>query len=379
MDSTVRHSDINLVMIKLLEIEMRRILLTLSAALFGLAAVTAAMAEDPLKVGFVYIGPVGDHGWTYQHNEGRLAIEEEFGDKVQTTYVEFVPEGQDAERVIRQLAADGHKLIFTTSFGYMNPTNKVAKMFPDVHFEHATGYKRADNVATYSARFYEGRYVNGQIAGAMTKSNTIGYIASFPIPEVVRGINSFTLGLHSVNPDAKVKVVWVSTWFDPGKEGDAAKALIDQGADVLTQHTDSPAPLQVAEERGVLAFGQASDMLAFAPTAHLTAIVNNWAPYYVDRTRAAMDGTWESQDVWDGIAKGMVVMSDFNSKSLPADVIAKAEETVEAIRSGQLHPFAGPIMDQEGNEVVAAGAVMSDGELLGMDYYVMGVDGSVPK
>ena len=379
MDSTVRHSDINLVMIKLLEIEMRRILLTLSAALFGLAAVTAAMAEDPLKVGFVYIGPVGDHGWTYQHNEGRLAIEEEFGDKVQTTYVEFVPEGQDAERVIRQLAADGHKLIFTTSFGYMNPTNKVAKMFPDVHFEHATGYKRADNVATYSARFYEGRYVNGQIAGAMTKSNTIGYIASFPIPEVVRGINSFTLGLHSVNPDAKVKVVWVSTWFDPGKEGDAAKALIDQGADVLTQHTDSPAPLQVAEERGVLAFGQASDMLAFAPTAHLTAIVNNWAPYYVDRTRAAMDGTWESQDVWDGIAKGMVVMSDFNSKSLPADVIAKAQETVEAIRSGQLHPFAGPIMDQEGNEVVAAGAVMSDGELLGMDYYVMGVDGSVPK
>ena len=379
MDSTVRHSDIKLVMIKLLEIEMRRILLTLSAALFGLAAVTAVMAEDPLKVGFVYIGPVGDHGWTYQHNEGRLAIEEEFGDKVQTTYVEFVPEGQDAERVIRQLAADGHKLIFTTSFGYMNPTNKVAKMFPDVHFEHATGYKRADNVATYSARFYEGRYVNGQIAGAMTKSNTIGYIASFPIPEVVRGINSFTLGLHSVNPDAKVKVVWVSTWFDPGKEGDAAKALIDQGADVLTQHTDSPAPLQVAEERGALAFGQASDMLAFAPTAHLTAIVNNWAPYYVDRTRAAMDGTWESQDVWDGIAKGMVVMSDFNSKSLPADVIAKAEETVEAIRSGQLHPFAGPIMDQEGNEVVAAGAVMSDGELLGMDYYVMGVDGSVPK
>ena len=358
---------------------MRRILLTLSAALFGLAAVTAVMAEDPLKVGFVYIGPVGDHGWTYQHNEGRLAIEEEFGDKVQTTYVEFVPEGQDAERVIRQLAADGHKLIFTTSFGYMNPTNKVAKMFPDVHFEHATGYKRADNVATYSARFYEGRYVNGQIAGAMTKSNTIGYIASFPIPEVVRGINSFTLGLHSVNPDAKVKVVWVSTWFDPGKEGDAAKALIDQGADVLTQHTDSPAPLQVAEERGALAFGQASDMLAFAPTAHLTAIVNNWAPYYVDRTRAAMDGTWESQDVWDGIAKGMVVMSDFNSKSLPADVIAKAQETVEAIRSGQLHPFAGPIMDQEGNEVVAAGAVMSDGELLGMDYYVMGVDGSVPK
>lgn len=358
---------------------MRRIALALAAALFGLTASSAVLSDEPLKVGFVYIGPVGDHGWTYQHNEGRLEVEEAFGDRVQTTYVEFVPEGQDAERVIRQLAADGHNLIFTTSFGYMNPTNKVAKMFPDVHFEHATGYKRADNVATYSARFYEGRYVNGQIAGAMTKSNIIGYIASFPIPEVVRGINSFTLGLHSVNPDARVKVVWVSTWFDPGKEGDAAKALIDQGADVLTQHTDSPAPLQVAEERGILAFGQASDMHAFAPTAHLTAIINNWGPYYVQRTQDVLDGTWASQDVWSGIADGMVVMADFNAGSLPADVIAKAQETVEGIRSGQLHPFTGPIMDQAGNEVVAAGEVMSDGDLLGMNYYVMGVDGSVPN
>ena len=231
---------------------------------------------------------------TYQHNEGRLAIDEAFGGKVETTFVEFVPEGQDAERTIRQLAADGHNLIFTTSFGYMNPTIKVAESFPDVNFEHCSGYKRSDNVATYLARFYEGRYVSGRIAGAMTKSNTIGYIASFPIPEVVRGINAFTLGLRSVNPDATVKVVWVSTWFDPGKEGDAAKVLVDQGADVLTQHTDSPAPLQVAEERGVFAFGQASDMVAFGPTAHLSAIVNNWGPYYVERTRAAMDGTWES-------------------------------------------------------------------------------------
>ena len=358
---------------------MIRIVLAFAAAMFGLVTSSVTMSDEPLKVGFVYIGPVGDHGWTYQHNEGRLAIEEEFGDKVQTTYVEFVPEGQDSERVIRQLAADSHDLIFTTSFGYMNPTNKVAKTFPDVHFEHATGYKRGDNVATYSARFYEGRYVIGQIAGAVTKSNIIGYIASFPIPEVVRGINSFTLGLHSVNPDAKVKVVWVSTWFDPGKEGDAAKALIDQGADVLTQHTDSPAPLQVAEERGIWAFGQASNMHAFAPTAHLTAIVNNWGPYYVQRTQDVMDGTWSSQDVWSGIADGMVVMADFNAESLPADVIAKAQETVEAIRSGQLHPFTGPIMDQAGNEVVADGEVISDGDLLGMNYYVMGVDGSVPN
>ena len=233
---------------------MRRLLFTLIVMAFGFFGTQSAVSSDPLKVAFVYVGPVGDHGWTYQHNEGRLAVDAEFGDSVQTTFVESVPEGQDAERVIRQLAADGNQLVFTTSFGFMNPTIKVAKLFPDVHFEHATGYKNADNVATYSARFYEGRYVIGRIAGAMTKTNTVGYIASFPIPEVVRGINSFTLGLHSVNPDANVKVVWVSTWFDPGKEGDAAKTLIDQGADILTQHTDSPAPLQVAEERGILAF-----------------------------------------------------------------------------------------------------------------------------
>ncbi len=358
---------------------MKRLLITAVSLVFGFLTTVSAFAEDPLKVGFVYIGPVGDHGWTYQHNEGRLAIERDLGDKVQTTYVEFVPEGQDAERVIRQLAADGNKLIFTTSFGYMNPTIKIAKMFPDVYFEHATGYKRADNVSTYLARFYEGRYVIGRIAGAMTKTNVVGYIASFPIPEVVRGINSFTLGLHSVNPEAKVKVVWVNTWFDPGKEGDAAKTLIDQGADILTQHTDSPAPLQVAEERGVLGFGQASDMLAFAPTAHLTSIIDNWAPYYVSRAKAALDGTWESIDVWDGMPEGMVEMSDYNETSLPADVIDDAKATAEAIRTGQLHPFAGPIKDQEGNEIVAAGEVMSDEELLKMSYYIMGVDGSVPN
>ena len=358
---------------------MRRLVIAAAAALFGLFSASAAMSDEPLKVGFVFLGPIGDHGWTYQHNEGRLAVEKEFGDKVQTTYVEYVEEGQDAERVIRQLAADGNDLIFTTSFGYMNPTIKVAKMFPDVRFEHNSGYKRADNVATYNARFYEGRYVIGQIAGATTESNVIGYIGAFPIPEVVRGINSFTLGLHSVNPDAQVKVVWLSTWFDPGLEGDAAKALIDQGADVIVQHTDSSAPVQVAEERGIWAFGQASDMHHFAPTAQLTAIVNNWGPYYVERTRAVMDGTWASQDVWHGIAGGMIRIADFNDKKLSADVIAKANETIEAIRSGQLHPFAGPVMDQNGNEIVAEGSVMSDGDLLTMDYYVMGVEGSLPK
>ena len=238
-----------------------------------------AVAET--KVGFIYVGPIGDHGWSYQHDQGRLAVEKELG--IKTSYVESVPEGADAERVIRQLASSGHDLIFTTSFGYMNPTLKVAKKFKNVKFEHATGYKRADNLSTYAARFYEGRSVIGTIAGKMTKSNVVGYIGSFPIPEVIRGINAFTLALRKVNPEAIVKVVWVNSWFDPGKESDAAKALIDQGCDIITQHTDSPAPLQVAEKRGVYAFGQASDMKAFAPNAQLTSIVDDWSTYYISR------------------------------------------------------------------------------------------------
>ncbi|MEM7198444.1 MAG: BMP family ABC transporter substrate-binding protein, partial [Pseudomonadota bacterium] len=229
------------------------------------------LANDKLKVGFVYVGPIGDHGWSYQHNEGRLAVEEAFGDRVETTYVENVSEGADAPRVINQLANSGHDLIFTTSFGYMNPTIKVAKSHPSVKFEHATGFKRADNVSTYSGRFYEGRYVIGHVAGRLTKTNTIGYIASFPIPEVIRGINAAILGARKVNPDATIKVIWVSSWFDPGKEADAAKALIDQGADVIMQHTDSPAPVQTAEKRGVWAVGQASDMHHFGEKSHLAA------------------------------------------------------------------------------------------------------------
>ena len=248
---------------------IRRTFLGLSAALLMAGP---ALAVD-LKVGFVYVGPVGDHGWTYQHDQGRQAVEAAFGDRVETTFVESVKEGPDAERVIRQLAASGHGLIFTTSFGFMDPTLKVAKAFPDVKFEHATGFKRADNVSTYSGRFYEGRHVIGLIAGKMTKTNKIGYIASFPIPEVVRGINAATLAAQSVNPDIEVQVVWVNTWYDPGKEADAAKALIDQGADILMQHTDSPAAIQIAEERGILAFGQASDMKAFGPNAQLTSII----------------------------------------------------------------------------------------------------------
>jgi basic membrane protein A len=273
------------------------------AAALGLG-IASAQAEEKLKIGFIYVGPIGDHGWSYQHNQGRLAIEAAFGDKVETTYIENVSEGPDAERAIERLARDGAGLIFTTSFGFMNPTLKVAKKFPDVKFEHATGYKRADNVSTYSARFYEGRYIIGQIAAKMSKTGTAGYIGSFPIPEVVRGINSFMLGAQSVNPDFKIKVVWVNSWYDPGKEADAAKALLDQGADVISQHTDSPAPLQVAEERGAVGFGQASDMIKFAPNAQLTAIVDDWSVYYVNRVQAALDGTWKSEDIWGGLAQG---------------------------------------------------------------------------
>jgi basic membrane protein A len=256
---------------------MRKFFGVAAAVLMASAVSVSAMADDKLKVGFIYIGPPGDHGWTYQHDQGRIALAESLGDKVETVYVENVPESQDAERTITRLARQGAGLIFTTSFGYMEPTIKVAEKFPEVKFEHATGYMQADNVSTYSARFYEGRYVIGQIAAKMSKTGTAGYIGSFPIPEVVRGINSFLLGAQSVNPDFKLKVVWVNSWFDPGKEADAAKVLISQGADVITQHTDSTGPVQVAEEQGVYAFGQASDMSAFAPKALLTSIVNNWA------------------------------------------------------------------------------------------------------
>ncbi|MEE9320032.1 MAG: BMP family ABC transporter substrate-binding protein [Granulosicoccus sp.] len=338
----------------------------------------SAQAADPVKVGFVYVGPVGDHGWTYRHDVGRQAIESEFGDQVETTFVESVPEGADAERVIRKLASSGHDLIFTTSFGYMNPTLKVAKDFPDVMFEHATGYKQSDNTATYSARFYEGRSVIGTMAGMMTKSNVVGYIGSIPIPEVVRGINAFTIAMRKVNPDATVKVIWVNSWYDPGKEADAAKALIDQGADIITQHTDSPAPLQVAQERGVQGFGQASDMAAFAPEAQLTSIVDNWNDYYVERTRAVIDGSWASQNVWLGIADGMVAFPEYGA-SVPDDVKAAADVIKEGIVDGSLHPFQGPLFNQAGEEVVAEGEVLDDKALLGMNYYVQGVLGDLPK
>ena len=340
-------------------------------------AVGAASGADKLKVGFIYVGPIGDHGWTYQHHEGLLAVEEAFGDKVETVYVENVAEGPDAERAITRLARDGAGIIFTTSFGFMDPTIKVAKNFPDVKFEHGTGYKRADNVTTYSARFYEGRYVIGQIAARMSKSGIAGYIASFPIPEVVRGINSFLLGAQSINPDFKLKIVWVSTWFDPGKEADAAKVLIGQGADIITQHTDSTAPLQIAAEQGVHGFGQASDMIKFAPDSQYTAIIDDWAPYYVRRVQAVLDGTWKSEDTWDGMGPGMVAMAPYTN--LPDDVVAMAQETEAKITSGEFHPFTGPIHNQEGEMVIGEGEVLDDGVLLGMNWYVQGVDDKLPQ
>ncbi|AXX98758.1 BMP family ABC transporter substrate-binding protein [Profundibacter amoris] len=350
----------------------------LTGAVLALGLSTAAFAEEKLKVGFIYVGPTGDFGWTYQHDQGRQAIEKELGDAVETTYVESVPEGADAERVLTQMALSGTKLIYATSFGYMDAVQNVAAKFPDVRFEHATGYKQADNVATYSARFYEGRAVIGTIAGRMTKTNKIGYIASFPIPEVIRGINSAYIHAKKVNPDVEFKVVWVYTWFDPAKEADAATALIEQGVDVIMQHTDSPAAMTIAEEKGIYAFGQASDMSKFGPTAQLTAIIDDWDPYYVARTKAVIDGTWTSGNTWDGMKEGMVVLAPF-SDSLPDDVKAEAQALADSIAAGTYHPFTGPLNKQDGSAWLADGEVADDGTLAGMGFYVEGIEGEIPN
>ncbi len=338
----------------------------------------AAFAQDKTKACFIYIGPIGDFGWSYQHHQGLLEVEKELGDQVETAYLESVPESADAERALERFARSGCDIIFTTSFGYMDPTNKIAGRFPDVKFEHATGYKREHpNVSTYNSKFHEGRYVQGVIAGKLSQAGVAGYIASFPIPEVVMGINAFVLGAQSVNPDFKVKVVWANTWFDPGKEADAAKALIDQGVDIITQHTDSTAPIQVAAERGIKAFGQASDMSAFGPETQLTSIIDDWGPYYVERVKAVIDGTWEQIDVWGGMADGHVVMAPY--ANMPDDVKALAEETEARIKSGEFNPFTGPINKQDGTPWLAEGEVAEDGFLLGLNFYVQGVDDQLPQ
>jgi basic membrane protein A and related proteins len=356
---------------------MKKTLLAIAASAAVLLPVTAG-AQDPTKACWIYIGPIGDFGWSYQHHQGLLDVEAALGDAVETAYLESVPESADAERALERFARSGCDIIFTTSFGYMDPTNKIAGRFPDVKFEHATGYKREHpNVSTYNSKFHEGRYVQGVIAASVSEAGVAGYIASFPIPEVVMGINAFVLGAQSVNPDFKVKVVWANTWFDPGKEADAAKALIDQGVDIITQHTDSTAPIQVAAERGIKAFGQASDMIAFGPETQLTSIIDDWGPYYVERVKAVIDGTWEQVDVWDGMAEGHVVMAPYTN--MPDDVKALAEETEAKIKSGEFNPFTGPVMKQDGTEWLADGVVAEDGELLGLNFYVAGVDDQLPQ
>src|SRR5262245_56256360 len=314
-----------------------RKLLTVVGAAAVLAFVAGGAEAAKLKACFVLIGPHNDGGWSQQHDMARLEVEKALGDKVETSFVENVPEGPDAERAIERLARGGCGIVFTTSFGFMDPTIKVAAKFPKVKFEHATGFKTADNVSTYNLRWYEGRYVMGRIAAKMSKSGTAGYIVSFPIPEVIMGINAFMLGAQSVNPDFKVKIVWVNSWFDPGKEGDAAKALFDQGADIMVQHTDSPAPLQIAEERGLHGFGQSKDMISFAPKAQYTSIEDNWGPYYVERVKALLDGSWKSQASWEGLKDQMLVMAPYTN--LPDDVVAMAKDTQAKIISGELHPF----------------------------------------
>ena len=336
------------------------ILISLFILTFPVLAGTNLTSKEQVKVGFIYVGPIGDHGWTYMHDKGRLMVEEKFGDKVETVYVESVPEGPDATRVLRDMAESGVDIIFTTSFGYMDATLNVAEEYPDVLFEHATGYKTAKNVSVYSSKFYEGRYIQGIIAGLMSKEGKAGYFASFPIPEVIRGINSFYLGATKINPEFDIDVVWVNTWYDPAKEAQAAEVLIGQGADIITQHTDSPAPLQTAAKHGIIGFGQASDMIAFAPDTQLTAIMDDWGPYYVSRVQEVMDGTWESTDTWGGMNTGMVGMADYTN--MPDSVKAMATKVQQEITDGSFKPF-GPT---------------SIGELLGMSSYVEGIDAKNP-
>jgi simple sugar transport system substrate-binding protein len=358
----------------------RRTLLTTGAAGATLATLGLPLRaqEGPLKVGFIYVGPIGDGGWTYQHDQGRLAVEEHFGDAVETVYQESVPEGADAERAIAQMVLSGCKLIFTTSFGYMDPTVNVAAQFPDVKFEHCTGYKTAPNLAVYDARFYEGRAVIGTIAGRMTQTNKIGYIGSYPIPENIQGINSAFLHARKVNPDVEMVVVWAYTWFDPAKEADAAKAMIEQGVDVIMQHTDSTAPQAAAQEAGnVYTFGQASDMEAFKPVPRISSIIDNWAPYYISRVQAVIDGTWESQIFWGGIGDGEVLIGEI-TEAVPAEVKAEAEALRDQIAAGEYHPFTGPINKQDGTPWLAEGETPSDDDLRGMNFYVEGITGEIP-
>ena len=352
------------------------------AACIALSALpgTSAHAQGvstPLKVAFVYVGPIGEAGWTTQHDRGRREMESALAGKVVTSYVEKVAEGADAERVIRDLAAQGNQLIFTTSFGYMDPTIRVARQFPKVVFEHATGYKTAPNVGIYNARFYEGRYLAGMVAGRMTKTNVAGYVAAFPIPEVLQGINAFTMGMRAVNPKAELKVVWVNSWYDPGRERDAANALMNQGADVLTHHTDSTATVSAAEEKGRYSIGYHSDMSKFGPKGELTAVSHHWGEFYTRTARSVIDGTWKSSSVWGGMREGFVRLEPFNAV-VGADARKQVEARQAEIVAGRFHPFSGRIVDNTG-KVRQESGTLTDEALNRMDYYVQGVQGQLPS
>ncbi|WP_299514768.1 BMP family ABC transporter substrate-binding protein [uncultured Limnohabitans sp.] len=358
---------------------------TLVAACFFLPAVqaqtstpTPVKATEPIKAGFVYVSPITDAGWTRQHDEGRKAVERALGDQVKTTFVADVPEGADAERVIRDLAQQGHQIIFTPSFGYMEPTLKVAKEFPNVKFESVTGFKTAPNVAASNARYYEGRYLAGIAAGRLTQSNVAGYVAGFPIPEVLQGINAFTLGMRSVNPKATVKVVWLNAWFDPPKEREAAMALFNQDVDVIAFHTGSTAVMAAAQERGKMAVAYHSDMRRVAPDAQIIAVTHQWGDYYTARVKAALSGTWQSGSVWGGVKDGMVRVGDFGPK-VPKKVQDEILAKQKAVGAGKLQPFAGPITDNDGKLVLPAGQTLSDSQILNMNYLVQGVLGRVNR
>ena len=352
----------------------------LAATLVAACCLSPAFSQTspPLKAAWVYVTPLTDAGWTQQHDQGRRAVEAALGERVKTTYVENVAEGADAERVIRDLAAQGTQIIFTPSFGYMEPTLKVAKAFPGVQFESITGLKQAPNVATANARYYEGRYLAGIAAGRMTQSNVAGYVAGFPIPEVLQGINAFTLGMRSVNPKAEVKVIWLNEWFNPPREREAADTLMNQGADVLAFHTGSTAVMAAAEARGKLAVAYHSDMRAVAPTAQIVAVTHRWGDYYTARVKAVQAGTWQSGNLWGGVKQGMIRVGDFGPKvpkAVQQEVLARQKD----IASGKLLPFAGPIVDNEGREVVPKGQAMTDEQILTMNFLVSGVQGRIGK
>lgn len=337
---------------------------------------TAEAEDSVFKVAFVYIGIPGDLGWTFEHDRGRLAAVEALGDRIETAYVENVPEGPDATRVIRQFAQKGFDMIWTTSFGYMDPTLEVAADYPDVVFEHCSGYKTSDNMANYFGRIYQSRYLSGIVAGSATETGVIGYVGAFPIPEVVRGINAFTIGVQKTNPDAVVKVVWTNTWYDPVKEREAAVALLDAGADVIAQHQDTTEPQKAAQERGLYSIGYHSDMAGFVGDSVLVSAMWEFGPFYTERIEAAMNGTWKSQSFWGGLAEGTVRLSDF-SPLVPADVKELVMAEMKKIESGSWDVFNGPVTDQGGSIVIADGENPSDGDLLGMSYFVKGVEGTV--